>query len=719
MPFKKALKEQSERLFSKRVGKRSTSSLYAPFKTTPPSTTPGHSRSSSIMGDRKGSMAGPKSSTGVTALSDVNSPPEFSAQCSLITFDLCCAMAIRGSDPVQLYAHTEVMPKPVFVKAKTNKKGPCAGAIVEDVENLGSFGELAVSLEEQYKKIKEVKEELAEQVRFMPFKIPLSRILENKKEYKLVCPPNEKNINDPEDYIATYGQLCFEWQKVIYKIDLNNSARQAEPPPDMQEEKQVRTVPPGLFSQPDWWDEARFGKFKEKAQWNYPLEYKVASSKEPFQPVNACYVRVKMNGKTNYLLVTGDMDILWITRPSPSALKKRAALVFHGKNEVHPLPAVCHEVLNTFPSSNPYGVAQLEQARLILKGFDARATVLGSQEEMVGRLGCVTAHQARVIADVNAAFKSCVPHIDYLFQHSAENQNPGVPSDLNTPMLHFYNGQIIKTTNEEDLVNFLLKRKNYALYEGNYLEDNIFDIHPRWNMKLWAPVIEKQIRYRHPLKSETLQSYLNYIKDKKSVEYKLKIKAVNQLIKEAKQREDALKLLSKTPSGFVAADFSFPIQAALKERLQLKMELGEELEMKYWAPVIERMLNAYIEVPKQIYIAYQAYLQETRESIYELLKNTEGKSDALLRDHLIDLRASHFLVGQLRPLHNPRVDAGEMIRALTAKMDLVFAPSGKIVNESKLTMKGRLSAFFNARSSIKKEKMEDPRSTVKKSKFRV
>lgn len=76
------------------------------------------------------------------------------------------------------------------------------------------------------------------------------------------------------------------------------------------------------------------------------------------------------------------------------------------------------------------------------------------------------------------------PNVKNLIQHGSENRNPYASSNLNTKMLHFYNGTIYLTRGEKQLIQFYLA--------NDFLKNNLVDVHPKWQMSEWAPVLEKQ-----------------------------------------------------------------------------------------------------------------------------------------------------------------------------------------------------------------------------------
>ncbi len=90
-----------------------------------------------------------------------------------------------------------------------------------------------------------------------------------------------------------------------------------------------------------------------------------------------------------------------------------------------------------------------------------------------------------------------------LVQHGPETNNPGKPSSLDDTILHFYNGELHRTHNEDELIAFYM--------QPGYLEENFQAIHPKWNMEKWAPVINRQIELGQ-IRSIKLNVLVNYLK---------------------------------------------------------------------------------------------------------------------------------------------------------------------------------------------------------------
>jgi hypothetical protein len=102
------------------------------------------------------------------------------------------------------------------------------------------------------------------------------------------------------------------------------------------------------------------------------------------------------------------------------------------------------------------------------------------------------------------SYTELAPGSEDLIRHGAETCNPGKISDMDMPMLHIWNKKLFVTRNERELVAFYL--------QPGVLEKHFLLVHPRWNMALWAPVIEKQLALGQKtlMNAETLQCWENW-----------------------------------------------------------------------------------------------------------------------------------------------------------------------------------------------------------------
>ncbi|MDR3491756.1 MAG: hypothetical protein P4M12_06930 [Gammaproteobacteria bacterium] len=423
---------------------------------------------------------------GREALEAVGIPLEFAAQIMLLANSLGIAIAIRAGKPFQLY-NDHCIPKPSFVKAKTGNWGFAKGVIPENSQ-LGKIDANGVVVAPPV---------IPEEVSFTQHKISLGEIVRGLQN----IPPEYQLISldpslTPEEYIQRHHRLAVvpaaeaapKNNSVIFSIDLERGSL----PLQVDVEPICTTLFKAKHECPSWWDE-QWGKFSDRVSYRYPAEYQENIS-GPLLPLQIYAIR---DNQDELIPITGDMDLLWVTRPTQKEIKQRNLSV---------LPESAHRVVNT---------AELEGSALMLEALIELHTHFAEQrdeifdineisDESIGRAGCITPLESFFITKINERFSKFAPHITNLFQHGAENRNPGLPSDIDGKILHIWQGEVILTESEKDLVDFVLNTPGY-------LENNIIDVHPKWKMELWAPVINKQILLRQSIHSEVMERYKKYI----------------------------------------------------------------------------------------------------------------------------------------------------------------------------------------------------------------
>jgi hypothetical protein len=190
------------------------------------------------------------------------------------------------------------------------------------------------------------------------------------------------------------------------------------------------------------------------------------------------------------LPITGDQDLLWISRPAQNAegLEKFA------------------KVANTFKVSE---IEQLVSERIKLALYLARNSheklpeLLQINNASVARLGCVTTFESYIIDEVNKSLGQVMTHMHDLFQHGTENRNPGLPSPMDSPMVHVWKGHVSLTQDEGELLEFVMQK--------GYLEENIIDVHPKWDMSKWSQVVNRQLELGQPVPLATLAARDEYV----------------------------------------------------------------------------------------------------------------------------------------------------------------------------------------------------------------
>ncbi|GEM_PF-5137282 len=423
---------------------------------------------------------------GRAALEAVGIPLEFAAQIMLLAHSLGVAIAIRAGKPFQLYKDL-CAPKPSFVKAKTGTWGFAKGVIPENYR-LGKMDASGNVL---------IPPDIPDEVIFTQHKISLGEILSGLRkkspEYQLI---SLDPCLTPQEYIKQYHRLVVvptvatspKENKIIFSIDLEKGS-----PPLKIDVGSIRTH---LFETthkcPSWWN-TKWGKFSDCLNYRYPADYQESLSDE-IQPLKIYAIH---NSEKKSVPITGDMDLLWMTRPSERYLQQHLLRQF---------PPSALRVLNTanVEDSDQMLKALIELHTHFAEQRDELFDITKIKDESIGRTGCITPLESFFITNINERFAKFAPHITNLFQHGAENRNPGMPSDIDGRMLHIWHGEFVLTESEKDLVDFVLNTPGY-------LENNIIDVHPKWNMNLWAPVINKQISLRQSIRSDVLEKYKKYI----------------------------------------------------------------------------------------------------------------------------------------------------------------------------------------------------------------
>jgi hypothetical protein len=388
------------------------------------------------------------------------------------------AFAIRAGAAFQRYQMPNA-PKPVTVKAKTGNWGAAKGVIPEDnalgkVEN--HDGKMVVKHRDDHKDLPT----LPGIIEPVLHKLSLREVVDGleRGDFELASNKNGRLV-----FKATDGPTD---ANIEFSIDLRESQRvdkQLNIPDIDKITKNLAEV-----SQPDWWRQ-EMGDFHQLVDNYYPAQYRDANQPESkFADINVFGVPSGEGEAKVVLPITGDQDSLWITRPATAENLKEPPRVYNTfkQGEVEDLVGARFDMAMAEAGDD---MEKLEQLINIDKGS-------------IARLGCVTAFESKIIDGINTNFQAVVKHMLDLFQHGTENHNPGTPSPLDSPMVHVWRGQAAITHTEKELVEYVL--------QPGYLEANIVDIHPKWDMNKWAPVIEKQVQLGHPVPIATLAACVEH-----------------------------------------------------------------------------------------------------------------------------------------------------------------------------------------------------------------
>ncbi len=407
----------------------------------------------------------PSLKTGPEAMAAIGMPREFAAQLMLLAQTYGVTIAIRASMPEQKYRDA-AQPKPSDVKAKTGDWGLTKGVIAEDAE-LGKHNAKGQPINSGMQHSDRVTSTL--------HRISLRNILRGldakPPTFELMSPNGNQSL---QENIAKNKFLlirCLDAppgkRDYVYKVDLTAGLAPIE-----IDTQHINVLHDSSRGAPEWWSQ-ELGNFGEMLEIRLPVECAKMTG-QPFTPVKVLAIR---NSSTQELLpITGDMDLLWISRPS----------------EQHPFVKEAIQksipLLTVMDLSNPENIPRMRthmQALCLLEKSDPINFNLITDEKLA-RLGCITPFEAYIITIINQRFAAFVDHLDDLLQHGCENRNPGKASDLDSGMLHCTNGLFTLTTNEAELLNFILSNQDY-------LQQYRLELNPNWDMgkEKWGRVVHR------------------------------------------------------------------------------------------------------------------------------------------------------------------------------------------------------------------------------------
>jgi hypothetical protein len=405
-------------------------------------------------------------------------PPVFAQFLKEKSLSLGVAFALRVSQSPHRYL-MPASPKPISVKTKTGNWSFTKGVISVAAE----FGTLEAEKGE-WKLLPRHENDLPHDAKF------LKSILHRLSLQEVLSGLNigEYNLAGTEEDIKKTGRIKVKAAKhpagieTVFSINLTEKCPRVEPQCQIDFNKILAQLPE-KESRPDWWND-QWGNFDVCLNNYYPAQYQHAND-DYFTDILAYGVEDE-NG--NVLPITGDQDLLWISMPLKSS---------------NGLMREFSEVINTL---EPGGVEKLYKARIALHlkmgGTEENAESSISNSSIAG-LGCVTAYESYVINEVNKAFSDCgIHHLRNLIQHAAENHNPNTPSPLDAKMVHIWQGKISATQNEQELIKFFL--------QPGFPNENMIDIHPKWDMSKWSSAIYAQLVLKQPISPETLTAYKVY-----------------------------------------------------------------------------------------------------------------------------------------------------------------------------------------------------------------
>lgn len=314
-------------------------------------------------------------------------------------------------------------------------------------------------------------------------KVSLNKVMRTAGEYekmeikdgKLYLYPNEERIDDKNFKEANRDEV----KKTVFIIDLDKGAPPAITPEEL--EKTTPGNPITNYPEPDGWDKERWGDFSKIQHNLYPVSYtkeidKVLDGKQEPEAF-------KVLGDP---AITGDLDLFWVVSSSQSVVNKRIA----AHEGTFPL---AHEKLNLDKFSEKR-VFLKEFNKIVnaikheFPGADKMDKNFNFEElEKIKIEGIVTPSEAATIYFVNKFFNEAVAEkIAQMILHGPESNNPGNPSEMGELLHILPNGNKILTSNEEQLVQVVMSE--------NYLENFPVPIHPKWDMSKWSEVVVAKMK---------------------------------------------------------------------------------------------------------------------------------------------------------------------------------------------------------------------------------
>ncbi len=388
------------------------------------------------------------------------------------------AFAIRAGSPFQRY----LMPaasKPSFIKAKIGNWGFTKGVLAVKAY----FGKTKKSLDDTCSVLPRDEKDIpknCEALGTVLHKLSIQEILAGIRSGEYILDPDNDISKTNRLVVRSGDDNTPDDDNTLLSIDLSDIARSVKQHVQIKFEN-VTVDEKNGEPKPDWWDENKWGTFSEVSS-----SYYVAQSKEAWQEDYEDIPIYGVKTKEGVLPITGDQDLLWMTMPV----------------EIQKKLAEINDVINTFAVD---GVDKMIDARDRLHRalFPKDAHLPHLEAASIARVGCMRPYESFISDKVNALVANEIDHLRDLFQHGAENRNPGALSLIDAPMVHVWNGELYMTETEEDLIDFTM--------QDGYLKDNILDIHPQWNMAKWAPVVAKQITLGHPIAKEVEENFNKFI----------------------------------------------------------------------------------------------------------------------------------------------------------------------------------------------------------------
>lgn len=495
-------------------------------------------------------------------------------------------------------------------------------------------------------------------------RVSLNEVLSDLQSYEPITPANIKDGKltlYPKASVVAQNPDHFKGADTVantaFVIDLTDQRA-----PEIGQEKLLEQLPAARsqmqrIQEPSWWPK-ELGDFAQVKSQSLPVSYAQRGQEANPEPFLILGGPNALGAKQNHQRpITGDVDLFWITPFVDSFVDDEKYQMIAGHKVIGPR--------TTFNISD----GSIEEARqfkeMFLQLVDTMHEKMGmetpafSAEEIIeldlaglaNMQGLTNPSEAAMIHMVNKLFGAQDINISQLILHGSEVFNPGKPSDIG-PLLHILpDGERVLTHDEDELIQLVSQE--------NYLQTYPIDVHPKWNMDKWAPIIQQKHLLQQEVSPKTQAAYKEYI-----------------------GLHNAL-----TAGKFSSPDINYLSVHADK--------IDARWDMATWQPVIKKLLAHDPTVPLQ---------PETRQA-YE----------AYQPDHSLKAKFQRFSESTLRKTQAFSAPNSPLAQRHASRRASLSEPERKnSISSSATDIRKVSSAFasFNKAMDAEKQKREDPSSSA-------
>lgn len=405
-------------------------------------------------------------------------------------------IALRApAEPTQRYDEIHV-PKGIHIKAKTSNWGPVRGHIpVNDqlsrVDQQGhalglghrnSLGPTPYYTVQEQKSLRQLIHRLNHDYEIRSYDPELGKLT-----FALKSTQSHRNQ-------SFNGQFCLFLSEGMSNVvpEARRYVRDTDRPEDGEQTQylaQLQAITQGT------WDEQRFGPIEATFNKRYPLYLDVKSSGAEPEPV-------LIYADEHKRPIASDWDLLWVCLPigisaAPDAMLSDLAKPIdtqspENKAHLNQFEQTFIDTLASNSTLSPKAAANLQKALQ-----DSPSSTY---------LGILNPWEFFHLLEGNLAYRD--DYADHFLQHGPENRTPAQPQSLNSPCLHFVNGDIILTENEQELLDLVQNQGKFAESPYEFLAHNQLDVHPTWRCSehgaqanRWEAIAQQQ---RQALSADTM-----------------------------------------------------------------------------------------------------------------------------------------------------------------------------------------------------------------------